>query len=185
MYNTNANQVSSESLILFFYHLYTLTIYHHLIMYITFVCMCKLLNMQYCRPMQGQIFSSKIISSRLALIIDHIACTELFCTGSTGMCLRLHTIVLVLLLKSMWCVNTLTLDYDEETNGDITLTCIDGLNPVEATFLYGEASVATDTSSYTFTIDSATEGEYTCSSGGATSNRRVFLCKCIHTHNHY
>ena len=94
------------------------------------------------------------------------------------MMLRVPTIVL-LLLRHVWCVNMLALDYVEETNGDITLTCKDGHNSVEATFLQGETSVATDTSSYTFTTNSATEGEYTCSSGGVISNRRVFICKCV------
>ena len=84
-------------------------------------------------------------------------------------------LVLVLLLRCVWYVHTLTLVYDKETNGDITLTCKDGLNSVKATFLHGEMPVANDISSYTFTISSTTDGEYTCSSGGATSNRVVFI----------
>ena len=94
------------------------------------------------------------------------------------MMLRLHNIVLLILLRCVWCVHTLTLDHDEETNGDITLTCIDGLNPVEATFSHEGRSVAIDRSSYTFTINSTTEGEYTCSSGGVTSNGIVFISMC-------
>ena len=93
--------------------------------------------------------------------------------------LRLHIIVLLLLLRYVWYVHTLTLEHDEETNGDITLTCKDGLNSVEATFLYEETPVANDTS-YTFTINSTTEGEYTCSSDEDTSNGTVFIRKCDH-----
>ena len=94
--------------------------------------------------------------------------------------LRLHAIVLLLLLRCVWCVHTLTLEHDEETNGDITLICKDGLNSVVAIFLHGETPVATDKSSYTFTINSTTEGEYTCTSGEDTSTIVVFIGKCLY-----
>ena len=94
--------------------------------------------------------------------------------------LALHTIVLLLLLRCVWHTNTLTLEFDEETNSGITLTCKDGLNSVEATFLHGETPVATDTSNYTFTINSTTEGEYTCSNDGVMSNGIVLVSKSVY-----
>ena len=100
----------------------------------------------------------------------------------TDRMLKLHTIMLLLLLRCVWRVHTLTLEYDEATNGNITLTCKDGLNPVEATFLHGETPVATGTN-YTFPINSATKGEYTCSiSDRTTSNslKIVLISKYDH-----
>ena len=85
--------------------------------------------------------------------------------------------MLLQVLMCVSCTDALTLEHDE-TNGDITLTCKDGpFNSLVATFLRGKISVATDKSSYTFTINSTTEGEYTCTSGGATSDKVVFIGK--------
>ena len=94
--------------------------------------------------------------------------------------LKLHTIMLLLLLRCVWRVHTLTLECYEETNDDITLTCKDGLNPVEATFSHGEMTVATDTSSYTFSINSTTEGEYTCSISDRITSNIVLISKYDH-----
>ena len=86
-------------------------------------------------------------------------------------------LVLLQVLMCVSCTDALELEHNEEINGDITLTCKEGLDSEVATFLHGGTSVATDKSSYTFTINSTTEGEYTCMSDGATSDRVVFIGK--------